>query len=366
MNAVADEKTDPDRKAPAAGRPVTSALAAGDVTAEAKLLVSSSPHLHSGATVQGLMRDVLIALMPALFAGIWFFGWHAVRLTVICVASALAGEYICRLVMKRNNSLGDYSAALTGLLLALNLPPGLPGWMAAMGTLFAIVVAKQVFGGLGYNPFNPALIGRAFLIVSFTAAMTSWTDWSAPFLDATTTATPLGMVKEALKDGAGRPFAVDGALLADLFVGRVNGCVGETSALALLIGAAYLLYRRVITWHIPVSCLAAVAFYAGVLRLVSPGSAMPVSFHLFSGGLMLGAWYMATDMVTSPVSRKGMLVFGAGCGLLTMVIRTVPTGAYPEGVSFAILLMNALTPLINRATRPRIFGTGSRKKKGAA
>lgn len=323
---------------------------------ETHYLVSSSPHMHSGASVSGIMRDVLIALIPALIAGYLRFGFDALRLTFWCVGGCLAGESLCRRLMRRPNSLGDYSAAVTGLLLALNLPPGLPGWMAVTGALFAIVVAKQIFGGLGYNPFNPALVARAFLIVSFTGAMTAWTDWAPPFLDATTTATPLGMLKESLKEGSGVPFGMDGALLGDLFFGRINGCVGETSAFALLLGAAYLLWRRVITWHIPVAYLGSVILFAGLLRLVAPASAMPVSFHLFSGGLMLGAWFMATDMTTSPVTRNGMLIFGAGCGLLTMIIRIVPTGAYPEGVSFAILLMNAATPLINRATRPRVFG----------
>lgn len=327
---------------------------------EKHFLASSSPHMHSGATVPAIMRDVMIALLPALAAAIARFGMDAVRLVSLCVFTCLAAEYLCRRLMRRANTLADGSAAVTGLLLALNLPPALPGWMAVLGSVFSIVVAKQVFGGLGYNPFNPALAGRAFMLVSFTAAMTSWSLWQAPYLDAATTATPLGMVKDALRDGL-PPLAADGAMLRDLFVGRVNGCLGETSALALLTGALYLLYRRVITWHIPASYLAVVALYAAVLRLVSPANAMPVSFHLFSGGLMLGAFFMATDMVTSPVTRRGMLVFGAGCGLLTMVIRTVPGGAYPEGVSFAILLMNAATPIINRATRPKVFGmTGKR------
>ncbi len=304
------------------------------------------------------MLDVLVALVPATVAAIWFFGWDALRLVLVCLAASLLSEWVSRRIMRRANTLGDLSAAVTGLLLALNLPPGLPSWMAAVGCVFAVVIAKQVFGGLGYNPFNPALIGRAFLLISFTGPMTTW---SASVFDATTSATPLGMVKEALKAGEALPFAMTAENTWNFFLGNMNGCLGETSALALLLGGGYLLWRRVIGWHTPVAYLGTVAVYAFVLRLVNPGAAMPVSFHLLTGGLMLGAWFMATDMVTTPITRSGKLVFGVGCGLLTMLIRTVINGAYPEGVSFAILIMNAFTPLIDRAMRPRVFGAGLRK-----
>jgi len=334
-------------------------------------VISSSPHTHSGASVERIMLDVVIALLPAFAAALWFFRLDALRLTTVCVATCLAAEWACRKAMRRGNSISDLSAVVTGMLLAFNLPPALPSWMAAAGSLFAIVVAKQVFGGLGYNPFNPALVGRAFMLISFTGAMTTWSasEWTQKLryaavdaataataaADATTLATPLGYAKEALKAGKDLPI-FDLSLLRDFFLGNINGCVGETSALALLIGAAYLLARKVITWHIPVAYLLTVLAYAAVLRLTAPSTSLPPLAHLFSGGLMLGAFFMATDMVTTPVTRRGMLVFGIGCGIITMLIRTVKSGAYPEGVSFAILIMNAFTPLINRATRNRVFG----------
>jgi electron transport complex protein RnfD len=336
-------------------------------------IVSSSPHAHCGGSVPRIMLDVVIALMPALAASLWFFRLDALRLTAVCVGACLLTEWLCRKAMARAPTLSDFSAVVTGLLLAFNLPPSLPSWMAAAGSVFAIAVAKQVFGGLGYNPFNPALAGRAFMLISFTAAMTTWSP--APWIrkisylvenattaattvavDATTTATPLGLAKEALRSGYPAP-VFDPALFRDFFIGNVNGCVGEVSALALLIGAAYLLVRRVITWHIPVAYLATVFAYAAVLRLAAPATSLPPVLHLLSGGLILGAFFMATDMVTTPLTRRGMVVFGIGCGVLTMLIRTVASGAYPEGVCFAILIMNAFTPLINRATRHRVFGT---------
>jgi len=325
-------------------------------------IISSSPHIHSGESVERIMLDVVIALIPAFLAACWFFRLDAVRLTTVCVGTCLLTEWLCRKAMRRASTLSDFSAVITGLLLAFNLPPSLPSWMAVAGSVFAIAVAKQVFGGLGYNPFNPALMGRAFMLISFTGAMTTWSQspWlrkvagSAP--DAVTTATPLGIAKEALK--ASQPLPVfDASLLPDFFFGNMNGCIGETSALALLIGAAYLLYRKVISWHIPAAYLLTVLVYAAALRALSPATSIPPLFHLLSGGLILGAFFMATDMVTTPLTRRGMLVFGVGCGVITMLIRTVKTGAYPEGVSFAILIMNAFTPLINRATRNRVFGT---------
>jgi len=328
-------------------------------------IVSSSPHTHSGESVERIMLDVVIALVPAFLAACWFFRLDALRLTAACVASCLLTEWLCRKAMKRASSLSDFSAAVTGLLLAFNLPPSLPVWMAVVGSVFAIGIAKQVFGGLGYNPFNPALAGRAFMLISFTGAMTTWSQsaWmrklAGTATDALTAATPLGYAKEALKSGQPLP-VFDTGLLSDFFIGNMNGCIGETSALALLIGAAYLLYRKVITWHIPAAYLLSVAAYAAILHVVSPATSVPPLFHLLSGGLVLGAFFMATDMVTSPVTKRGMLVFGVGCGIITMLIRTVKTGAYPEGVSFAILIMNAFTPLINRATRNRVFGS---KKK---
>lgn len=313
-------------------------------------ILSSSPHAHADASTSRIMLDVIIALLPALCCGVYFFGLRALILTGTCIAACLVTEGVCRLAMKRDNTLGDFSAVVTGLLLALNLPPDLPVWMAAVGGVFAIGVAKQVFGGLGYNPFNPALAARAFLLISFTGPMTTWTKsaWtlSAGNVEATTTATPLALIK---KGAEGFDWS-QAALIKDLFIGNVNGCIGEVSALALLIGAAYLLYRKVITWHIPVAFIGTVFLYA-----MFKGGVPPL-VHVLSGGCVIGACFMATDYVTSPITAKGKLIFGCGCGLITMLIRTAPTGAYPEGVSFSILIMNALTPLINRFTQPKPFG----------
>ena len=334
---------------------------AKDKVEDTLLLVGSSPHIHAPGDISTIMRDVIIALVPAFVASAVFFGLRAIALVATCVGTCVLGEWLCRRAMGRANTVHDLSAIVTGLLLAFNLPPTLPFWMAVVGSLFAIVIAKQVFGGLGYNPFNPALIGRAFLLVSFTGAMTTWTA-TAPFApDAVTTATPLGLAKDALRAGLQPPFAMDGSHIWRFAIGDINGCLGETSAIAIVLGACYLLARKVITWHTPVAYLGTVAIYAAILRLASPATAMPINFHLLSGGLMLGACFMATDMVTSPTTHAGKVIFGIGCGLLTMVIRTVKTGAYPEGVSFAILIMNAFVPLINRATTHTVFGRGRPK-----
>ena len=300
-----------------------------------RYLLSSSPHAHASVSVTRLMLDVILALLPTTAAGFAFFGWPALWTVLTCVVSAVATEALCRRAMGREQTVGDLSAVLTGLLLALNLPAGLPLWMAAAGSVFAIAIAKQVFGGLGMNPFNPALAARAFLLISFTGPMTTWLKpfwWRSP--EAMTTATPL-----ATQEFPG---------FADLFLGMMPGCIGEVSALALLVGAAYLLVRRVITWHIPVAFLATCAACALVL-----GGA-PVHVQLLSGGIVLGACFMATDYVTSPASAKGKLIFGCGCGLLCMLIRRF--GTYPEGCSFAILVMNAFAPLISRWTKPKPFG----------
>ena len=304
-------------------------------------ILSSSPHAHATCSVSRIMLDVLIALLPTTVAGVSFFGLPAVWTIATCVATCVVTEALCRLAMKRENTVGDLSAVVTGLLLALNLPAGLPLWMAVVGSVFAIGVAKQVFGGLGMNPFNPALAARAFMLISFTGPMTTWLKplwWKTP--EAMTTATPLVFVKY------GPAERIPG--LWDLLVGNMPGCIGEVSALALALGAAYLLVRKVITWHIPVAFLVTVAVYALV------AGRAPAHVEILTGGVMIGACFMATDYVTSPTTAKGKLVFGFGCGLLCMLIRQF--GAYPEGCSFAILVMNALTPLINRGTQPRPFG----------
>lgn len=331
------------------------------------LLVSPSPHARAPGGISTIMRDVVVALLPAFAASICLFGARALLLSCVCVTTCVFGEWCARRAMGRDNTTGDLSAVVTGLLLAFNLPPDLPLGIAAVGSLFAIVVCKQLFGGLGRNPFNPALAARAFLLVSFTGAMTSWgaSGWisAADVLttatpispDAMTTATPLGFVKGGFKAGVAQ-IAMTPSLALRMFVGNVNGCIGETSALALLAGGIYLMWRKVISWHIPVSFIGTVAVYAAILHAAAPAASMPVAFHLLAGGLFLGAFFMATDMVTSPATHAGKIVFGVGCGLLTMVIRTTVSGDYPEGVSFAILVMNAFVPLIDRATKKRPFG----------
>lgn len=325
-------------------------------------IVSPSPHAHSGDSVPKIMGTVIAALLPALAAGIVFFGWNALRLTTICVATCVASEYAVRRIMRRDPGVNDLSAVVTGILLALNLPPTLPGWMAVIGSLCAIVIAKQLYGGIGYNLFNPALVGRCVLLVSFPVAMTTWAvPHFAPLppVDATTMATPLGAWKTAWSAGQAPAGYVETFPLRSLLIGNRPGCLGETSTLALLLGGILLLWRRCITWHTPVAFIGSVAVFAALLRQTDPAVNLPVAYHVFSGGIFLGALFMATDMVTTPVTNRGMLIFGAGCGVITMVIRK--WGGYPEGVSFSILIMNALTPLINRFMRPRVFGHSARE-----
>lgn len=304
-------------------------------TQENLLIVSSSPHLHSANSVATTMRDVVIALIPALIGAVYFFGTAAVTVILTCVISAMLSEALAQKIMHREVTVSDGSAAVTGLLLAFCLPATLPWWIAAIGSAVAIIIGKQFFGGLGCNIFNPALIGRAFLVASWPVAMTAWV---AP-LDGVTTATPLGILKEGL--GAELPS------LGQLFMGNVAGSLGETSALALIVGGIYLLYKGHIDWRIPFSYLGTVFILTAVI------GADPL-FHLLSGGLMLGAIFMATDWVTSPITKKGRIIFGVGCGLLTVLIRTM--GGYPEGVCYSILLMNLVTPLIDRYTKARVFG----------
>ncbi|MBQ5531704.1 MAG: RnfABCDGE type electron transport complex subunit D [Kiritimatiellae bacterium] len=311
-------------------------------------LLSSSPHVHARTGVRGIMLDVILALLPATAAGFWFFGMDAVFTVAVCVSTCVATEALCRMAMKRESTVGDLSAVVTGLLLALNLPAGIPLHLAAMGSVFAIAVAKQAFGGIGMNPFNPALAARAFMLISFTGPMTTWRAPLARGAEATTCATPLASMKTMF--GAGAAADAGGALPSvwDMFIGNMPGCIGEVSAAALLAGAAYLLWRKVISWHIPVAFVVSAAAYSAVA-----GGAAP-HVQILSGGLLIGAFFMATDYATSPVTRTGKLVFGAGCGLLCMLIRQF--GQYPEGCSFAILVMNAFTPLIDRWTRRKPFG----------
>lgn len=288
------------------------------------------------------MRDVIIALVPALLAALYFFRLPALLVILACVISAYAAESVCLKIMKRESPTKESSAIITGLLLAFCLPPTLPVWMAVLGTIFAVVIAKHLFGGLGQNIFNPALIGRAFLLASFPVAMTTWT---TP-LDGVTTATPLGLMKE----GTGAPLPP----FHDLFLGSISGSIGETSVLALLIGGAYLLYRKQIDWRIPASFLGTVFLLTATAGVLNGASLLYPLYHLCSGGLLLGAFFMATDWVTSPVTKRGRILFGIGCGLLVVLIRL--KGGYPEGVAYSILLMNVVTPLIDRYTKARVFG----------
>jgi len=328
-----------------------------------RFLVSSSPHVHEGQTVSDIMKLVIYALLPATAFSIFIFGFAALRVILISVGSALLFEVLSQKIMKRPVTLKDYSAVLTGLLLALNLPATSPWWMILVGTFFAIVIAKQIYGGLGYNPFNPALVGRVVLTISFPVQMTArWISPSKWGMDAVTTATPLGRIREALLSGGQVDLHLSRQEFLDLLVGNRAGSLGEVSVILLLIGGIFLIARKVITWHTPVAFIATVWILTGVFHLVDPTKYANPSFHVVAGGLFLGAIFMATDYVTSPISGRGMLIFGAGCGIFTVVIRLF--GSYPEGVSFAILLMNGITPLIDRYTKPKVFG--ARKKEKAA
>jgi len=314
------------------------------------LIISPSPHVHSGDTVSNKMIGVFIALIPAYLAGLYFFGLGALIISLTAILSCVAFEYLIqRFILKGSITITDGSAALTGILLAFNLPTNLPVWQVVIGSFVAIGIAKMSFGGLGNNPFNPALVARVFLLISFPAQMTSWPKpipWNPSYLDAVTAATPLAILKGQFSE-------VPSTL--NLFIGNVGGSMGEVSALALLIGFAYLLIRKIITWHIPVSILVTVALFTAILHYANPDAYIgtPV-YHLLTGGLMLGAIYMATDYVTSPMTSRGMLIFGVGIGVITVIIRVF--GSYPEGVSFAILIMNAFTPLINKYIKPKRFG----------
>jgi len=328
---------------------------------EHKLYLSSSPHLRAEDSTSRIMLDVSLSLLPACGAALWFFGLPALWLILLCIGGCLAFEALCRRLMGQPQSLRDNSALVTGLLLALNLPPSLPWWMALLGSAVAIGIGKQVYGGLGTNPFNPALVARVVLLISFPVQMTRWSAPQGARADLLSSATPLGELKTALMTGGTveSALAATGGALGDFFLGSMAGSMGEVSALALLAGAAYLFWRRVLTWQVPVAFLGSVVLISGLFWLYDPAHYASPLFHLLTGGMMLGALYMATDMVTSPVTGRGLIVFGLGCGLITMAIRLF--GSYPEGVSFAILLMNAATPLIDRFTRPRPFGSLSGK-----
>ncbi len=317
---------------------------------EKKLIVSPSPHVHGEQSTARLMLDVVIALLPALIVSTWVFGGRVLAVTAVSVLACVAFEYLIqRFLLRGPLTVTNWSAIVTGLLLAFNLPVSIPLWMVAVGAAVAIGVGKMTFGGLGKNPFNPALVGRVFLLLSFPVAMTTF-----PAVDAATGATPLSAVKGMLASGMSVPEVMRMVEWSDLWLGFRSGSFGEVSALALLLGFVWLLYRRVITWHIPVAVLGSVAVFTGVLWLCAPDRFMGPLFHLLTGGVLLGAIYMATDYVTSPMTARGMVIYGIGIGVITVLIRL--WGQYPEGMSFAILIMNAFVPLIDKYVRPRRFG----------
>ncbi len=320
-----------------------------------KLLVSPSPHIHADVSTRSLMRDVVIALMPALLVSVVFYGWKELLVIGVSVASCVLLEYlITRFMLKKPSTIGDFSAVVTGILLALNLPATTPWWVVLIGAVFAIGVAKMTFGGLGQNVFNPAIAGRVFLLVSFPTYMTHWEMPQGLFgADAVTGATPLGQVKEGLLQGSTLSQILDVDYLQMLLT-NIGGSAGELSAVALLAGFIYLLCRRVIKPHITLSIWVTVALVSLVFWLVNPERFTDPLFNLLTGGMILGSCFMATDYVTSPMSVMGGIVYGIGIGFITLMIRYF--GSYPEGMSFAILIMNAVVPLLNRAFHQKKYG----------
>lgn len=317
-----------------------------------KLTVSASPHVRSPHTATGIMLDVIIALIPSLIAAVIIFGYEVLMVTLVCVGSAVLAEYLSRKVMKRHQTIGDLSAVVTGLLLAFNLPVSVPLWIAALGSVIAIVVVKQMFGGIGQNFVNPALAARIILLVSFPSAMANWST-NSRFV--TTSATPLAILTSQF-NGEETEEALPS--LIDMLLGCHGGSMGEVCSIALIIGGIYLIIRKVISPAIPLSYIGTVAVFT---LIAGGGDFRFVAYQLLGGGLLLGAIFMATDYTTSPVSFKGKIIFGIGCGLITAAIRIF--GSYPEGVSFSIILMNILVPHIERLTTAKPFGTPKRDKK---
>jgi len=321
---------------------------------DSNITVSSAPHISRPLSTRKIMIDVIIGLMPAMAAAGYYFRIYAVILIAVCVVSAVVTEWLCNLIRKKPNSLGDFSAVVTGIILALSLPPGLPAWAAIIGSSFAIAIGKMVFGGLGANIFNPAMVGRTFLTACFGVLMTTWmvpatVDPAMPKIAADNTlpitqATPLAFSKQAIKTASGADVA--NKQLKATFTGQVGGCLGETSAMALLAGGLYLFIRRTISIHIPLAALVSAFAFAAVFNLINPDVYISPLMHLTSGAMLLGVFFIATDPVTAPLTMRGMWIFGIGVGLIIMLIRIV--GEYPEGVMYAVLLMNAVTPLIDR------------------
>lgn len=323
------------------------------------LTVSGSPHVYTDESVSKIMYGVVLSLIPAALVSFYFFGLAAVLITLTAVASCMFFEFIIqKYLLKGPITIFDGSAVITGLLLAFIIPATLPLWMVVIGSLVSIGMAKMTFGGLGKNIFNPALVGRVFLMISFPVDMNIYpqpSELNTNLADIISGATPLAVVKEGISQGGNvSELLPQVPEYMDMFVGNMGGSAGEVSAIAILLGAIFMLARRIITWEVPTAYLGSVALMSGVLWMINPDIYADPMFHLLTGGLMLGAFYMATDMVTSPMSRWGMVVFGIGCGFLTIIIRIF--GAYPEGVAFAILIMNAFVPLINRSFKPKRFG----------
>ncbi len=341
-----------------------------------KLIVSLSPHQLGTNSVKKLMYGVLIALIPTFLLSIYFFGLGAIIVIASSVIASILFEYlIAKFILKRESTVMDGSAALTGLLLAFNLPSSLPVWLVIIGAFVAIAIGKMSFGGLGNNPFNPALVGRVFLLISWPVQMTTWpkpspiTEKMLGYTDVTTGATPLGQMSEFMRTGESMKDLVgkieEGVQVIpdymDMLYGFTGGSFGEVAAIGLIIGLIYMLWKKIITWHIPISILGTAAIFSGILWGINPKQFADPIFHLLTGGLLLGAIFMATDYVTSPMSKRGMIVFGVGIGILTIVIRI--WGAFPEGVSFAILIMNAFVPIINMYMKPKRFGENIKEKK---
>ena len=316
---------------------------------EINLIAGSSPHIKSGESTQRIMRDVIVALIPAMLASVYYFKVRAAMLILVTVLACILAEYAWNKITKKPNTIYDLSAVVTGILLAFNLSPEVPIWIAVIGGIFAIIIVKQLFGGLGHNFVNPALAARAFMMASWPVQMT---DWRLPGWDAVSSATPLALIKKGSEAVGTLP------QISDLFMGNIGGTIGETSVLALLIGAAYLLIRRVITFELPLAFIGTVGLMTWMLGGTTAFTGNFV-YHIFSGGLMLGAFFMATDYTTSPMTFKGRVIMGVGCGLITSIIRLF--GGYPEGVSYSILLMNLVVPMIDRYMIPKSFGGGAVK-----
>jgi Na+-translocating ferredoxin:NAD+ oxidoreductase subunit D len=331
-----------------------------------RLSVSLSPHVKDKDNVSKIMFGVLIALVPAFLVSVYYFGLDAIRVQLIAILASVFFEWLIqKFLIKGNNTIHDGSAILTGALLAFNVPANLPWYIVVIGAMVAIGVGKMSFGGLGKNPFNPALVGRVFMLISFPVQMTSWPKvqvMNFAIADAETGATPLAIMKEGIANGEKVSDIMSSmpTSLVDMMTGQMGGSLGEISAIALLLGGIYMLWKKIITIHIPLSILLSIAAFTGILFAINPENFAGPAFHLLAGGVMLGAIFMATDMVTSPMSIKGMWIYGIGIGVITVLIRV--WGAYPEGISFAILIMNAFVPLINNSMKPKLFGVVKEKK----